>query len=76
MSELSQENLDVKEQMIEKLHQDPDKFERMFAAQYLARYYFSESKEHLDNAFTKDQDPDVVQSIRKLLEERGKVSQS
>ncbi|MHA2227270.1 MAG: hypothetical protein ACXAC8_18790 [Candidatus Hodarchaeales archaeon] len=74
MSELSQANPDVKEQMIEKLHQDPDKFERMFAAQYLARYFFSESREHLYNAFTKEKDPDVVQSIRKLLDERGKVS--
>jgi hypothetical protein len=74
LSELSQANPDVKEQMIEKLHQDPDKFERMFAAQYLARYFFSESREHLYNAFTKEKDPDVVQSIRKLLDERGKVS--
>lgn len=60
--------------MIEKLQKDPDKFERMFAAQYLARYNFLISKEHLREVISEDTDPDVVLCVRKLLDDRKLVS--
>jgi len=46
--------------MIAKLQQDPDKFERMFAAQYLAKYSYLKSKEVLCIALN-DEDPEVVE---------------
>ena len=60
--------------MIEKLQKDPDKFERMFAAQYLARYNFSISKERLSKVILEDTDPDVVLCVRKLLDDRKLVT--
>lgn len=60
--------------MIEKLQKDPDKFERMFAAQCLAKYNFSISKEHLRKAILKDTDPDVILCVRKLLDDRKLIS--
>ena len=56
--------------MIEKLQQDPDKFERMFAAQYLARYNLSRYKGLLHEAVLEDTDPEVVHCVRKLIEDR------
>ena len=53
--------------MIEKLHKDPDKFERMFAAKFIAKYNFLEGKESLENALN-DEDPDVVTLIKDLLQ--------
>ncbi len=67
MSILANNTLNTLKQMIEKLQKDPDKFERMFAAQYLAKYNFSESKEFLQRALN-DPDPEVVYCVRKLLE--------
>ena len=56
--------------MIEKLQKDPGKFERMFAAQYLAKYDYSKSKKHLQRAALEDADPEVVHCIRNLLQNR------
>ncbi len=53
--------------MIEKLQNDPDKFERMFAAKFIAKYNFEESKESLEKALN-DEDPDVVTLIKDLLQ--------
>ncbi len=60
--------------MIEKLQKDPDKFERMFAAQYLAKYNYLKSKKHLQRAIIEDTDPEVVHYIRRLLEDREVIS--
>lgn len=55
--------------MIKKLYTDPDKFERMFAAQYLAKYNLSKGKEHLLKVVLEDPNPEVVHCIRTLLKE-------
>ena len=55
--------------MIKQLYRDPDKFERMFAAQYLAKYHLSKCKEHLMKAVLEEPDPEVVHCIRKLLQD-------
>ena len=57
----------MREEMIYKLLNDPDKFERMFAAQYLFKYNFHESKSILKNALN-DKDPEVVICITRLFE--------
>ncbi len=49
--------------MIEKLENDPDKYERMFAGQYLAKYNYFESKEILKQAILNETDPEVVASL-------------
>ena len=64
LSKPNQENVEI---MIKKLRKDPDKFERMFAAQYLAKYNLSEYKEYLKKAILEDSEPEVVHCIRKLL---------
>jgi len=66
--ELAKPNQEIVETMIKKLQKDPDKFERMFAAQYLAKYNLSGYKEDLMKAILEDPDPEVVHCIRKLLE--------
>lgn len=55
--------------MIAKLKHDPDKFERMFAAQYLAKYSYLKSKKALCTALS-DKDPEVAECVRKLIEKR------
>jgi hypothetical protein len=55
--------------ILEKLQQDPDKFERMFAAQYLARYNLSKYEGLLQKVILEDTDPEVVQCVRKLIED-------
>lgn len=55
--------------MIKKLYTDPDKFERMFAAQYLAKYNLSKGKEHLLKAVLEDPNPEVAHCIRTLLKD-------
>lgn len=55
--------------MIFKLRYDPDRYERMFAAQYLAKYSYSKSKEALYAALN-DEDPEVAECVRKLMEKR------
>ncbi|MFX1282342.1 MAG: hypothetical protein ACFFB5_01755 [Promethearchaeota archaeon] len=67
MTKTKKENVEL---MIEKLQKDPDKFERMFAAQYLAKYNFLISKNHLKRAVLEDTDPEVVHCIRKILEDK------
>ena len=57
--------------MIDKLLNDPDKFERMFAARYLFKYNFSESRSILEDAL-KDNDPEVAICIARLFEVKGK----
>ena len=57
---------DILDQMIIKLRKHPDKYERMFAAQYLAKYSSSKVTEILAEALN-DKDPDVVEMIRKFL---------
>ena len=66
---MTKEKEDNFNQMIAKLQQDPDKFERMFAAQYLAKYSYLKSKEVLCIALN-DEDPEVVECIRKIIEEK------
>lgn len=66
---MTKQNQEYVELMIKKLHKDPDKFERMFAAQYLAKYNLSKCKEHLLKAVSEDPDSEVVCCIRKLLED-------
>lgn len=69
MRELTKPNQENVKFMIKKLLKDPDKFERMFAAQYLAKYNLVKSKEYLEKAVLKESDPEVVNCIRKLLKE-------
>lgn len=69
MSELKDQKQENIKLMIEKLQQDPDKFERMFAAQYLSKYNFSKSKEYLQRVILEDADPEVVHCVRKLLKD-------
>ena len=69
MSELKDQKQENIKLMIEKLQQDPDKFERMFAAQYLSKYNFSKSKEYLQRVILEDTDPEVVHCVRKLLKD-------
>jgi hypothetical protein len=64
LSKSNQENVEI---MIKKLQKDPDKFERMFAAQYLAKYNLLEYKKYLKKAIFEDPNPEVVHCIRKLL---------
>ncbi|UCG00403.1 MAG: HEAT repeat domain-containing protein [Candidatus Heimdallarchaeota archaeon] len=66
MTKQNRKNVEI---LIKKLHEDPDKFERMFAAQYLAKYNLSRCEVNLKKAVLEDPDPDVVQSIRKLLKD-------
>jgi hypothetical protein len=69
LRELDEEKIDYLDQMIVKLKHDTDKFERMFAAQYLAKYSYLNSKEALFSAIN-DEDPEVAECIRRLIEER------
>lgn len=57
--------------MTHKLKQDPDKYERMFAAQYLARYSSTKTKKILLEAIN-DKDPEIVTFIKIFL----KINQS
>ncbi|MFX0050821.1 MAG: HEAT repeat domain-containing protein [Candidatus Hermodarchaeota archaeon] len=57
--------------MIEKLQHDKDKYERMFAAQYLAKYQFEKSKEFLKKA-SEDPDPEVAECVQQYLEKAEK----
>ncbi|MFX0014298.1 MAG: hypothetical protein ACFFB2_17130 [Promethearchaeota archaeon] len=70
MSELPEINQRNVYLMIQKLRMDPDKYERMFAAQYLAKYNFSSCKEHLKRAILGETDPEVIECIKKLLENK------
>jgi hypothetical protein len=69
LSELTKQNQQNVELMIKKLYTDPDKFERMFAAQYLAKYSLPNYKEHLMKAVLEDPNPEVVHCIRTLLKD-------
>ncbi|MHA1967342.1 MAG: HEAT repeat domain-containing protein [Candidatus Hodarchaeales archaeon] len=62
---------DILDQMILKLREDPDEYERMFAAQYLAKYSSSKTKKILLEALAND-DPETIESIKKIL----KIDQS
>ncbi len=66
MRTLDKKEEDLFEVMLKKLQNDPDKYERMFAAQYLAKYNFSKSKKFLEEALN-DYDPEVVQCILQQL---------
>ncbi|MHA1227564.1 MAG: HEAT repeat domain-containing protein [Candidatus Hodarchaeales archaeon] len=60
-------------EMAIKLKEDPDKYERMFAAQYLAKYNYKKSKNFLLEAILDESDQEVVNTIKKhikLAEER------
>ncbi|MHA1973273.1 MAG: HEAT repeat domain-containing protein [Candidatus Hodarchaeales archaeon] len=60
-------------EMIIKLKEDPDKYERMFAAQYLAKYNYVKSKNILLEAISTEPDNEVINTIKKhikLAEER------
>jgi HEAT repeat protein len=62
---------DILDQMILKLREDPDEYERMFAAQYLAKYSSVKIEKILLEALN-DDDPELVESIKKIL----KIDQS
>lgn len=72
MSELAKDKVESINLIIKKLQHDPDKFERMFAAQYLARYNFSEIKDLLKQALN-DPDPEVVRLVSKLLKKEDEL---
>ena len=67
--ELTNPNQENAKLMLEKLRKDPDKFERMFAAQYLTKYNFSKYEEYLEKAVLYESDPEVVHCIDRLLKE-------
>ena len=58
--------------MVQKVLHDPDKFERMFAARYLFKYQYFESKAILLKLL-EDHDLDVVRCATRLLQEKGEV---
>jgi hypothetical protein len=68
---LDKQKNDVFDQMILKLREDPDKYERMFAAQYLAKSSSVKIEKILLEALN-DDDPELVESIKKIL----KIDQS
>ncbi len=71
MSELTANKEKIREKMVDKLLNDPDKYERMFAAQYLCKYDFSANKSVLISVLD-DEDREVVNCItRSLKEQRG-----
>ena len=55
--------------MVHKLLHDPDKFERMFAAQYLCKYDFLASKP-IFTSLLNDEDMELVNFIAKILQEQ------
>jgi hypothetical protein len=69
--ELTKANQKTIEMMIKKLQEDPDKFERMFAAQYLVKYNLSTCKKHLEKAALDESDPEVVCCIHPASEKRS-----
>jgi hypothetical protein len=58
--------------MVQKVLHDPDKFERMFAARYLSKYQYIESKAILLKLL-EDDDLDVVRCATRLLQEKGEA---
>ncbi len=71
MIDLNTDKPCMREEMIQKLLNDPDKFERMFAARYLFKYNYSESKSILEDVL-KDNDPEVAFCIARLFEVKEK----
>ncbi|MFX0170383.1 MAG: HEAT repeat domain-containing protein [Candidatus Hodarchaeota archaeon] len=71
MSKLVDKKSKLLTTMIKKLQHDKDKYERMFAAQYLAKYQFKESKKFLEKAL-EDPDPEVAECVQQHLEKAGK----
>lgn len=65
-------NKDLLGTMVKKLREHPDRFERIFAAQYLVRYSREGSEKFLHEALA-DPNPEVVACVRKLL---GKIQQN
>lgn len=45
------------------MRSDPDKYERIFAGQFLAKYNYLETKEFLEQAIVDENDPEVVTSL-------------
>ncbi len=75
MSELTANKEKIREKMVDKLLNDPDKYERMFAAQYLYKYDYSASKSVLISVL-KDEDREVVNCITRLLKEQRGTSEA
>ncbi len=75
MSELTANKEKIMEKMFHKLLNDPDKYERMFAAQYLAKYDFSASKSVLISVLN-DEDREVVNCITCLLKKQRGTSEA
>ena len=63
---------DIWEKMVQKILYDPDKFERMFAARYLSKYQYRESKAILLKLL-EDDDLEVVRCVTKILQEKGET---
>ncbi len=57
---------DFWEKMVLKVLHDPNKFERMFAASYLSKYQYAESKAILFKLL-EDNDLDVVRCATRIL---------
>ena len=74
MSKLDVTKEEIREKMIEKLLNDPDKFERMFAAQYLYKYDYVASKSALINALNEDEDEEVVRCITVIIQKEEEIS--
>ena len=60
------------EKLVQKVLHDPDKFERMFAARYLSKYQYTESKAILFKLL-EDYDLEVVKCVTKILQEKGET---
>ena len=58
--------------MVQKVLHDPDKFERMFAARYLSKYQYSESKDVIFKLL-EDDDLDIVRCATRILQEKGET---
>jgi len=56
--------------MVQKVLHDPDKFERMFAARYLCKYQYTESKAILLKLL-EDDDLDVARCVARILQKKG-----
>jgi len=63
---------DIWEKMIEKVLNDPDKFERMFAVRYLSKYKYTETKVILLKLL-EDDDLEVVKCITRILKDKGEM---
>jgi hypothetical protein len=72
MRELHTYEQKLKKKMVQKLLNDPDKYERMFAARYLFKYDYTECKPILLEILD-DKDEEVVRCVVRLFREKGEI---